>query len=130
MTDTSTGFLTVAVSTARGAIPLEGASVNIRGNDPDNSEILFSLITDRDGKTKKVALAAPPVASSTSPSIEEPFATYNIDVFKEGYTPLFFHGVPVFPSVHSIQPAVMIPSVGSSYENEKHSSQYPQSSFE
>ena len=108
--DTSVGYLVVRVSTARGAIPLENAAVNIRGGDAAESGILFSLRTDRDGKTAPVALPTPDLSASESPGTEIPYAVYHIDVFKDGYAPLFFHNVPVFPSVISVQPAVMVPN--------------------
>ena len=108
-TSSSVGYLVVRVSTARGAIPLEDAAVNIRGGDADQSGVLFSLRTDRDGKTRPVPLPTPERALSESPGTEPPYAVYNVDVFKEGYLPLFFHNVPVFPTVISVQPAVMVP---------------------
>ena len=104
------GYLTVRVSTARGAIPLEGATVNVRGNEADFSTVIYSLLSDRDGKTPRVALSAPPAQSSSTPDDPTPYATYNIDVFKDGYTPLFFHNVPIFAGVTSVQPAVMVPT--------------------
>ena len=107
--ESSVGYLTVMVSTARGAVPLEGATVNIRADSRESSEILFSLLTDRDGKTPKVALRTPPIENSEFPSGKEAYYTYNIDVFKDGYVPLYFHNVPIFPSVLSVQPAVMVP---------------------
>lgn len=103
------GYLTVRVSTARGAIPLEGATVNIRGNEADFSEVIYSLLSDRDGKTPRVALSAPPAKNSAAPGDPTPYATYNVDVFKDGYTPIFFHNVPIFSGVTSVQPAVMVP---------------------
>ena len=109
ISENSVGYLTVMVTTARGAIPLEGATVNIRNDDPDSSEMIYSLLSDRDGKTPKVSLPTPPMSNSTSPNNSPAFATYNIDVFKNGYTPLYFHNVPIFPSVISVQPAVMVP---------------------
>jgi len=105
----TTGYLIVKVSTARGAIPLEGAEVNIRGGTPDTSGVIFSLTTNSDGQTPKVSLPTPELYYSESPDNPIPYALYNIDVFKEGYTPLYFNSVPVFPSVISVQPAVMLP---------------------
>ena len=127
----SVGYLTVMVSTARGAIPLEGAIVNIRNDDIENSEIIFSLLSDRDGKTPKVALSTPPKENSDTPGGAPAFSTYNIDVFKEGYIPLFFHNVPIFPDVISIQPAVMVPANTEPYEGGGTNIQgYPQSTLE
>ena len=127
----SIGYLTVMVSTARGAIPLEGAVVNVRGDTLDSSEILFSLISDRDGKTPRIPLPTPPKSNSDTPGGASAFSTYNIDVFKDGYVPLYFQNVPIFPSIHSIQPAVMLPSDGSAkFPSENVVTEYPQSSLE
>ena len=107
----STGYLIVKVSTARGAIPLEGATVNVRGGDAEDSGVHISLRTDRDGQTERIALPAPNRSASEAPNgAMVPYSVYSIDVFKEGYVPLEFQNVLIFPSVTSIQPAVMVPS--------------------
>ena len=102
---TDVGYLTVRVSTAGGAIPLENASVNIRGGDVDDSTVLYALSTNSDGLTPTVSLPTPP------------YAVYNIDVFANGYAPAFFHNVPIFSGINSIQPAVLLPEL----ENQTHS---------
>ncbi len=103
------GFLVVRVSTALGAIPLESATVNIRGNTEDSSGVLYSLLTDRDGLTQKVSLPSPPRELSEHPGEAVPFSSWNIDVFKEGYIPVSFQNVPVYSSIVSVQPAVLVP---------------------
>ena len=103
------GYLIVKVSTARGAIPLEDAAVSIKASTSENSGIVFSLETNADGLTPKITLPAPPRILSESPSNAIPFSSWNIDVFKDGYIPVSFQNVPVYSSVVSIQPAVMIP---------------------
>ncbi len=109
------GYLVVKVSTARGAIPLEGAAVNIRAADENASGILYSLRTDSDGLTDKVSLPAPARALSENPENAFPYATYDIDVFKDGYATLHFTDVAVFEGITSIQGAVMIPRPDSRY---------------
>ena len=52
------GFLKVKVSTARGAIPLQGAKVAVRGTTADDSGIIALLTTDQ-GLTPTIALPAP-----------------------------------------------------------------------
>ena len=106
---TETGYIIVKVSTARGAIPLKDASVSIRGDTPETSGIIYSTVTNSDGHTEKIALPAPARELSETPKNTKSYATYNIDVFSDGYIPLSFRGVPVFSSVISIQPAVMVP---------------------
>ena len=109
----SVGYLIVKVSTARGAIPLSDATVNIRGASPESAGVRRSLRTNRDGQTERIPLPAPPKSASATPddgNPTPPFSVYGIDVFKEGYVPLEFQRVPIFPEVTSIQPAVMVPS--------------------
>ena len=106
------GYLTVRVSTAGGAIPLANASVNIRGGSVDDSSIIYSLLTNSDGLTKTVALNAPPRSDSLTPQDQTPpYSVYNVDVYAKGYTPAFFHNVPIFSGINSIQPAILVPTI-------------------
>lgn len=109
------GYLTVRVSTARGAIPLEDAAVNIRGGNIEESAVIYALTTNSDGLTPVVSLPTPPRANSESPQETQPnYAVYNIDVFADGYAPAFFHNVPVFSGITSVQPAILLPSIENS----------------
>jgi len=103
------GYLIVKVSTARGAIPLENASVSIRGATRESSDIIYSLRSDADGLTKKIPLPAPAKAMSEVPGNAFPFSVWNIDVIKDGYSPIYFQNVPIYASITSIQPAIMVP---------------------
>ena len=106
----SVGYLIVKVSTASSAIPIENASVIVQGKDEDNQDILLSLLTDKDGLTTRITLPAPPKELSEAPSpSSSPYSLYNIDVFKEGYYPQHYNGVPVFQNVTAIQNARIIP---------------------
>lgn len=109
------GYLVVKVSTARGAIPLEGASVNVRGAEASNSDIIYSLTSDRDGITPKIELPTPIRTLSEVPGNIAPYALYDIDIFKEGYRDLVLNNVAVFDSITSIQGAVMIPLASNRY---------------
>lgn len=121
------GYLTVRVSTAGGAIPLEGAAVNIRGGDVDDSSVIYALSTNSDGLTPTVSLSAPPRSASETPqNTTPPYAVYNVDVFAEGYAPAFFHNVPVFSGINSVQPAILLPNIeNSTYENSQHVNEIP-----
>ena len=68
------GFLRVIVQTAGGALPVEGASVDIYGSDRGNGNtgLLYSLQTGIDGLTPPVALPAPPRAESLTPGTPTP----------------------------------------------------------
>lgn len=106
----SQGFLIVKVSTASGAIPVEDVTVVLQGNEPENSDVLISLITDRDGLTRKVALPAPARSLSGAPDpASKPYSSYNIDVYKEGYYPQHYNRVPIFDGIVAVQNAAIIP---------------------
>ena len=104
-----TGYLTVRVSTALGAIPLDKASVNIRGSTPETSGIVYSLQSDRDGLTERVALPTPSLYASAAPDRGVPYSMWSIDIFREGYSPVYLERVPVYPSVTSVQSVAMVP---------------------
>ena len=107
---TDVGYLTVRVSTAGGAIPIENAAVNVRGGDINDSDVIFALTTNSDGITPTVSLPTPPRSTSEAPQDSVPaYAVYNVDVFANGYAPAFFHNIPVFSGINSIQPAVLLP---------------------
>ena len=106
---TGTGYLVIRASAATGAIPLEGAVVTVRGNQPNFSSVIVKLTTGRGGMTPKISLAAPPRGNSISPGMPNPFATYNVDVNLEGYFPTSAQQVPIFDGITSLQPVNLIP---------------------
>lgn len=121
--ENSQGYLLVKVSTGSEAIPIENASVIVQGKDEDNQDILLSLLTDRDGLTQKISLPSPSGELSQAPGpASKPFSIYNIDVFKEGYYPQHYNGIPIFQNVTAIQNAHIIPisefDANSPYTNE------------
>lgn len=108
--ETAQGYLIVKVATASGAIPIENASVIVQGKDSNNQNILLSFITNRDGLTPRISLPAPPAELSEAPSPQsKPYSVYNIDVFKDGYYPQHYNGVPIFQNVTAVQNASIIP---------------------
>ena len=122
------GYLLVTASTARGAIPLEGVSVTIRNPQKDRFGVLYALTTNRDGKTERVPLPAPPFSQSQAPQESKtspPYAFYTVEVFAEGYHPMLFENVAVFDSITSVQPAVLIPLP----ENARQDSYTPKDGF-
>ena len=109
-----TGYLLVRASTALGAIPVEGATVTVRDNrskeeSEDRGSIIRVMLTDQDGRSEKIALPAPPRSQSMTPNGTAPYATYTVDVVAPGYYRLYFQGVPIYDTITSIQPAMLIP---------------------
>ena len=110
---TGLGYMIVRVTTARGAIPLEGAIVTVSDYAPEfesgRGDVIAVYKTDRSGITEKFALPAPPRALSMSPGNGKSYKTYNLSVRKEGYYSQNYINAPIFDGITSIQSADMIP---------------------
>ena len=114
----SSGSLSVRAFTAGGALPVKGAIVRIQGAEQNNSQIAYSLITDRDGLTETVVLPAPSVNFSLSPNPTElPYSVYNLEITAPGYFTKRINGLTVFSGVHSVQLINMIPGSGTTTED-------------
>lgn len=106
------GYLIVQVSTAGGAIPLQGVIVTVRDYDPENGSdvgnVISSMVTDRSGKTPVLALPAPSRVLSQAPgSAVLPYALYSVDVKTDRYYENFYANVPIFDGIVAVQPAVL-----------------------
>ena len=106
---TDLGTLLVRVSTAGIFQPVEGADVRISGAEEGNREIRYLLTTDQSGLAKRILLPTPAAALSQSPGNVAGYAVYTVAVFKEGFYPLLFKEVPLFPGVTATQQAELIP---------------------
>ena len=121
------GYLILHATTARGAIPLEGAQVDVFNQLPDLTDgrgnLLISVSTGRDGNTPLIPLPAPARSNSLTPNGTgvPPFSTYLIDIRQEGYFAQQYINVPIFDGITAIQPADLIPLT----ENERTDSRSP-----
>ena len=111
-----TGYLILHVTTAGGAIPLEGVKINVNryedeaASDPKNrGDTVASPVSGRDGNTVRIPLSAPPKILSESPGNPSPYALYSVDAVLDGYYAQSYAGIPIFDGVTSIQPIVLIP---------------------
>ena len=111
-----TGYLILHVTTAGGAIPLEGAKIDIKTYEPADSsdaatrgDTVASPISGTDGNTVRIPLSAPPKSLSESPGNGMPYARYSADVTLDGYYTQSYAGIPIFDGITSIQPVILIP---------------------
>ncbi len=120
------GYLIIHATTARGAIPLEGVQITVRGYEPEFSEnrgaVIRTLVTGRDGNTERVALPAPPVGESQVSGNAQPFAVYNLEAHLDGYRAQYYYALPIFEGITAVQPVDMIPLS----ENGKSETQRPE----
>ena len=103
------GYVIVQATTASSAIPLQGARVRISSTNQGSYEVLYDLVTGADGRTRRVALPAPSRATSLSPTDTKPYASYGIEVTREGYEGALFSAVPIFDGITAIQQANLVP---------------------
>ena len=108
-----TGYLIVHVTTARGAIPLEGAQVIIRDLLPQGApvqcDVIASLVSDKGGNTAIIPLTAPPRAGSMKPGGTSPYSIYTAEIRLEGFYDQIYNGIPIFDGITAIQPVDMVP---------------------
>ena len=111
--NTGYGYMIVRVTTARGAIPLDGATVTVSNYDPEfesgRGDVVAVYKTDGSGLTERFALAAPPRELSMTPGNGKSYQTYNVSVAKDGYYQQYYINAPVFEGITSIQNADMVP---------------------
>jgi hypothetical protein len=107
----SYGRLLVSVTTALGALPVEGAQVLIfsKAEGGENRSVLYSLRTDASGQTPRVLLKTVSETLSESPGAASPYTTYAVSVRKNGYYYAEENEVPIFEGVTSVQPMDLIP---------------------
>ncbi|MBD5145207.1 MAG: hypothetical protein HDT21_04740 [Ruminococcus sp.] len=104
------GYLQIEVTTASGAIPVRDATVIITEQNDGVDSLIGMVITDENGTTPIVPLAAPSQSFSESPDpAERPYSEYNISVYKKGFYSIPKLTVPVFDTIKSIQPVSVIP---------------------
>lgn len=103
------GFLIVKISAARGAIPIDEATVYVYGTNKNDTGLYAVVTTDADGIAKKIPLPAPPKKTSATAGQDSPFAKYNLEIIKNGYYSEEFIEVPIFDTITSIQPVYLMP---------------------
>ena len=119
---TGQGKLVFQITTAGGAIPLEGAEVTLRqsrGPTAAGGDVLSVLYSGRDGKTEVLTLPAPARGYSLEPARDGapvPYALYNADVRMDGFYKQSYIRIPVFDGITSIQRASLIPLPENGYE--------------
>ncbi len=116
------GKLVFQITTAGGAIPLEGAEIILRKfssvADGGSGEVVAVLYSGGDGKTEVLTLPAPARGLSLEPARDGapvPFALYDAEVNLDNYYTQSYIRIPIFDGITSIQRASLIPLPESGY---------------
>ncbi len=110
MNFTGEGFLKIKATYASNALPLSGVSVHVQSADEDSTDYNVQILTDNSGIAGPISLAAPSkIYSLASGAKERAFASYNVDVTKDGYYTKRIFDVPVFDGQSTTLPINMIP---------------------
>lgn len=106
---TAYGTLIAEVTTAGGALPVEGANVIVYDAEGGGG-VIYSTYTGVDGKTPPLRLQTVPRAYSESPDYDgSPFRVYDIRTLLDGFYGVTDTSVPIFDGVTSIQPVLLRP---------------------
>ena len=106
----STGTIQFRVFTSDANIPVEGATVIVRKQDPPY-ELLGILVTDESGQTSVLTLDAKDASlGQTSGSAIKPWVGLTIYIEHPEYEEVILDGVQLFPGVLTIQTVQLLPN--------------------
>ena len=100
------GALRVRVTTARGALPVCGATVLV--SPCGSGGVCAACATDDSGLSRLFRLPTESVEGA-KPGEAPPCARYDVEVLAAGFEPATFVSVPVYAGVTSVQCAELIP---------------------
>lgn len=107
------GNIIVEVTTARGAIPMEGTDVvidRLDGNDENGRQELIAIeTTNQSGRTRPVSVNTVSKELSLVPGNSEPFSTFYVTAAVTGFEPVKNRPVDVFANEISILKIDLIP---------------------
>lgn len=107
--NTAEGRLRVVAAVANSAYPVPGAQVTVCTHIGGRCYLNYILVTDENGETPIVSLAAPPASLSQLPETNIPYAVYDIHIFANGFFRSEALGVHIFDNITTRQEFQMIP---------------------
>ena len=98
--DDQTGTLTIRVNTGYGIYPLEGALVTVSLEDKENASVVSQTYTNSSGTTPQIMLK---VRGDNEQGEYLPGGQrFTIEVSKDGYRTLIYHGVQLYPLIDTL----------------------------
>lgn len=109
MPNTSFGNLRVQVFAADRVYPISAAYVTVtENNNPDN--VFFQGYTDISGIIDDIRLPTPSKEMSEAPTVQRPYARYDIIAEHPRFIKRIYSGAPVFAGVKTIQNVQLVPT--------------------
>ena len=102
------GNLKIQVNSTIGYVPVRNATISISYTG-ESDQVLEEVTTDQNGQTEEVALDAPPVEYSLSPSENQPYSEYNLHVTAPDYEPVTISGAQILADTNGLQNVSMVP---------------------
>lgn len=103
------GNLVFQVSSARGALPIPKAIVQLSRQLSPDIYYYKELITDNSGKTSPLCVFTPEKSLSLSPHNSKPYYSYRAIIDADGYRKVRLDDIRVFEGVTSVQPVYLEP---------------------
>lgn len=107
--NTAEGRLRVVAAVANSAYPVPGAQVTVCTHIGGRCYLNYILVTNENGETPTVPLAAPPASLSQDPQTHIPYAVYDIHIFANGFFRSEALGVHIFDNITTRQEFQMVP---------------------
>ena len=99
-TDDQTGTLTIRVNAGYGIYPLKGALVTVSLEDKNDDSVVSQTYTDCSGATPQILLK---VRGDNEQGEYLPGGQrFTIEVSKDGYQTLIYHGVQLYPLIDTL----------------------------
>ncbi len=109
--NSATGQVKVQTFLAQQAYPLGDVNLIISKRFNDIEYVFYELQTNATGISDNITLPAPPRANSQQPYQQDPFTTYLITAYKQGFISEEPYEIEIFENIKAIQPIEMLPLI-------------------
>lgn len=104
-----TGNLNIQITSSVNSFPIKDAMISISYSGvPENT--LDELVTDGNGRTETITLAAPPIEYSLEENnSQQPYSEYTLEISAPGYQAITIANTEILPSITAIQNIALDP---------------------
>lgn len=103
------GKLRVQAYASKQVFPIQNAKVTVLKEFNGGNHVFAEMYTDIDGIAQNIVLPTKDKSLSLTAGGEIPYATYKVIVSHPRFITQIYENVPIFDSIESLQPVVMLP---------------------